>query len=250
MNPKLSYTIWFTQRTGSTLLCKAIESSGVAGNPREWFNCPPDLLTTFKKTSHAELQEYLYKLGSTENGIFAIKHSFYEPHFSQLIETLRKFPACPLGEMKRTDVWEQVFPNHRHIFMTRRNKVRLAVSWWRAIQSEEWHMPVDEPRKSVDISNAYSYEAINHLYNECSMREAGIQEFFAEGGITPLNIFYEDFVQEYEGTVRRVLDYLELDLKYAIVSPPAMTKLADSVSEEWAQRFRQERQKDWQNRGW
>src|SRR5687768_1149253 len=183
MDPKLSYTIWFTQRTGSTLLCTTLESTGIAGKPREWFNCPPDLLTTFKKGSHAELQEYLYKLGSTENGVFAINHSFYEPHFSQLIETLRKFPACPQGEMKRTDVWKQVFPNHRHIFMTRRNKVRLAVSWWRAIQSGEWHMPVDEPRKPVDISNAYSYDAINHLYNECSMREAGIQEFFAEGGI-------------------------------------------------------------------
>jgi LPS sulfotransferase NodH len=250
MKPHLSYTIWFSQRTGSTLLCKALESTGVAGKPREWFNSKPDLLTDFHQTNHAELQEYLWKLGSTANGVFGINHSYYEPHFSQLIETLRKFPNCPPSETSRTAIWKHVFPNHRHIFMTRRNKIRLAVSWWRAIQTGEWHLSPEEHPKPVDLSNAYSYDAINHLYNECSMREAGIQEFFTEGGIAPLNIFYEDFVQEYEQTIRIILDYLDLDSRSVTIAPPALTKLADAISEEWVQRFREERQEEWQNRGW
>jgi LPS sulfotransferase NodH len=250
MKSKLSYTIWFSQRTGSTLLCTAIESTRVAGVPREWFNCPPDLLGTYHQANHKELQNYLWKLGSTDNGVFAINHSFYEPHFTQLIETLQKFPSCPSTAIKRTDVWSEVFPNHQHIFMTRRNKVRLAVSWWRAIQSGEWHVPVNEQRKTIDLSNAYSFDAINHLYNECSMREAGIQEFFAEGGITPLNIFYEDFSQDYEGTIRKILDYLEIDSQSVTIAPPAFIKTADTISEEWIQRFREERQNGWINRGW
>ena len=250
MKPQLSYTIWFSQRTGSTLLCKTLESTSIAGTPREWFNCPPDLLDNFHQTNHADLQAYLWKLGTTANGVFGINHSFYEPHFSQLTETLRKFPACPPEETRRTKIWEHIFPNHRHIFMTRRNKIRLAVSWWRAIQSGEWHLSTDEQRKSVDHSNAYSYDAINHLYNECSMREAGIQEFFTEGNIVPLNIFYEDFVQEYEQTIRTLLDYLELDSQSVTIAPPALAKTADFVSEEWVQRFREERQNGWANRGW
>ena len=36
MKPRLSYTIWFSQRTGSTVLCKALESTGIAGKPNEW----------------------------------------------------------------------------------------------------------------------------------------------------------------------------------------------------------------------
>jgi LPS sulfotransferase NodH len=250
MMPRLSYTVWFSQRTGSTLLCTALESTGIAGRPREWFNLKPDLLTDFHQPTHAALQEYLWKLGTTENGVFGVNHSFYEPHFSRLIDTLRKFPACPETATRRTAVWESVFPNHRHIFMTRRNKVRLAVSWWRAIQSGEWHLKPDEQRQPIDLSQAYSFDAINHLYNECSMREAGIQEFFAEGGIAPLNIFYEDFVRNYEETVRSILDYLGLDPRAASIDPPALTQLADEVSEDWAQRFRKERQEDWQNRGW
>jgi LPS sulfotransferase NodH len=250
MKPRLSYTIWFSQRTGSTLLCKALEATGIAGNPREWFNCKPDLLDTFHQTNHADLQEYIWDLGSTPNGVFAINHSFYEPHFSQLIETLRKFPNCPPAETNRTTIWEHVFPNHHHIFMTRRNKIRLAVSWWKAIQSGEWHLMTGEPRKLVDLSNAYSYDAINHLYNECSMREAGIQEFFATGNIVPLTIAYEDFTQQYEQTIQNILDYLELDSKTATIVPPQLTQTADSISEEWVQRFREERQHGWPNKGW
>ena len=33
MKPRLPYTIWFSQQTGSTLLCKALESTGIAGKP-------------------------------------------------------------------------------------------------------------------------------------------------------------------------------------------------------------------------
>lgn len=36
MRPRLSYTIWFTQRTGSTLLCKALEGAKMAGIQNEW----------------------------------------------------------------------------------------------------------------------------------------------------------------------------------------------------------------------
>lgn len=113
MKPRSSYTIWFSQRTGSTLLCKAVESTGVAGNPREWFNRMPDLITNFHQPNHAKLQEYLWELGSTNNGVFAINHSYFEPHFSQLIETLRKFPACPTSATNRTEEWVQRFREER-----------------------------------------------------------------------------------------------------------------------------------------
>ena len=171
MKPQLSYTIWFSQRTGSTLLCNALEATGIAGKPNEWLNCKPDLLEEFHQASYAELQDHLWNLGSTMNEMFGLKHSYYEPHFNQLIGTLRKFPNCPQKENSRTAIWEHAFPNHRHIFMTRRNKVRLAVSWWKAIQSGEWHLMAGEHRKQADLSNAYSYDAINHLYDECSMRD-------------------------------------------------------------------------------
>lgn len=250
MKPKLSYTIWFSQRTGSTLLCKALEATRIAGNPGEW------LLNIFKREysqtagDPAQLQQTLWKLGSTANGVFGLKHSFHEPHFSQLIETFRKFPDCPPDESSRVGIWEHAFPNHRHIFMTRRNKVRLAVSWWRAIQTQEWHRQPGVAVKSFDPDGGYSFDAIHHLYRECSMREAGIQEFFSEGNIVPLTLVYEDFVQEYEKTVRKLLDFLGLETSHLEIPAPSLARTADDFSEVWVQRFRQDLQHGWTNRGW
>jgi len=247
MQPRLSYTIWFTQRTGSTLLCRALEDTQIAGIPHEW-------LYTWLGEQHendpAELQMRLWESGSTSNGVFGQKHSFHEPHLSHLIETFRRFPGCPTQERNRTKIWEYAFPNHRHIFMTRRNKVRLAVSWWKAIKNQEWHRQMGEPPKSMDLTDAYSFDAIHHLFREASMREAGIQEFFSEGNIVPLTIVYEDFIYEYEKTVRKVVEFLGLDHTNMKLPRPSLTRTADVTSEEWAQRFREELQEGWKNRGW
>ena len=82
------------------------------------------------------------------------------------------------------------------------------------------------------------------------MREAGIQEFFSEGIIVPLTLVYEYSVQEYEKTVSKVLEFLELDTIDLKIPAPALARTADSVTEEWVQRFREECQRDWENRGW
>jgi LPS sulfotransferase NodH len=82
------------------------------------------------------------------------------------------------------------------------------------------------------------------------MREAGIQEFFSEGGVVPLTVVYEDFIQEHEETVRRVLEYLGLEATTVKIARPYYEKLADEVSGVWVERFREERQQGWQNRGW
>lgn len=122
--------------------------------------------------------------------------------------------------------------------MTRRNKVRLAVSWWKAIQTQEWFRYYGQSPRPVDLTDAYSYDAINHLYCECTMREAGIQEFFSEGHTAPLTIVYEDFILEYEMTIGKILEFLELDTKSVSIPPAYLTQLADDLSKAWTQRFR------------
>jgi trehalose 2-sulfotransferase len=247
MQPKLSYTIWFTQRTGSTLLCKTLEKTQIAGIPQEWLHAWWDRQ---HGKDPAELQKCLWKNGSTSNGVFGQKHSWSEPHFTHLIETFRRFPTCPANETNRARIWEHALPNHKHVFMTRRNKVRLAVSWWKAIKTQEWHRLAGESSRSVVLSDTYSFDAIHHLFCECAMREAGIQEFFSEGNIVPLTLVYEDFISEYETTVKKVLEFLELETANLQIASPSLARTADAVSEEWAGRFRAELQEGWQNQGW
>lgn len=250
--PSLSYTIWFSQRTGSTLLCKALAETGIAGKPNEWLQPPAEqsLFDYYGVDTSAKLQARLWESGSTSNGVFGLKFGMYEPHFSKILDIFRQFPGCPPGDCPRPAIWDHAFPNGRHIFMTRRNKVRLAVSWWKAIKTQEWHRQTGTPVQATDLQDAYLFEAINQLYVESSMREAGIQEFFSEAGIVPLTIVYEDFVQEYEETIKKVLTWLGLDGASAKITPPYFEQLADDISESWVQRFREERQRDWPNRAW
>ena len=249
VEPKLSYTIWFSQRTGSTLLCRALQSLGIAGKPSEWlYDENLNLLDKYQLDSYAELQQKIWQLGSTHNAIFGVKMGACEPYFSRVINTLKKFPGCIPELNNRVKIWHNAFPNCQHIYMTRRNKVRLAVSWWRAIQSEEWHRETGKIPIATDLRNKYDYDAISHLFAECTMREAAIQEFFNEGSIVPLTIVYEDFILTYEQTIRTILNYLALpEANNISISTPPLQKLADEESEEWVQKFRRERQSGWRN---
>lgn len=240
MKPRLCYTIWFSQRTGSTLLCKALESTNAAGFPGEWLvHLNPE------ETGMQQIQQ-IWQSGTTSNGVFGIKHALHQ----KWINRFKKELQLP-DSLSDPQVWESVFPGGKHIYMTRRNKVRLAVSWWRAIVSGEWHRVHGQKPDQAEISDRYSFDAINHLFLECSMREAGIEAFFAEGNITPLTIVYEDFVRNYESTVRDVLNYLEIpDADTISIDAPFFDPIADDITEEWVQRFREERQTDWPNRAW
>ena len=247
MKPKLSYAIWFSQRTGSTLLCRALQSLEIAGKPSEWLNSS-DLFDKYQLSNYTELQQRIWQLGTTPNGVFGIKGGIFEPYFSQIIKTLKHFPGCDSHTQNRIEIWNNAFPNCKHIYMTRRNKVRLAVSWWKAIQSEEWHREKGKLPLSADLEDKYSYDAVNHLFAECSMREAAIQEFFSEGSILPLTIVYEDFILAYESTIRTILSYLELpNIQNVFIPDPPLERLADDISQGWVQRFRQEKQRGWQN---
>ncbi|WP_240547773.1 Stf0 family sulfotransferase [Paenibacillus lignilyticus] len=243
MKPTQSYTIFFSQRTGSTLLAKALESTGVAGVPREWMHVnDPDT------TGLQEIEQKL-KEGTTPNGIFGIKDSICFPQFDKWMTCFRK--AYDLADdVPRPAVWESAFPNCKYIYMTRRNKVRLAVSWWRAIVSDEWHRGQGQKPSDVDISNEYNFDAINHLVAESVLREAAMEEFFVEGGITPMTIVYEDFIRNYEGTVLDILTYLGIATEGVVVAPPHFDPIADDIAEQWVQRFREERQNGWTNRAW
>lgn len=240
--PQLSYTIWFSQRTGSTLLGEALASTGLAGTPAEWLHFQGNDPATMTQ----EDLEQKWEAGTTPNGIFGIKIGF-EQRWVDAFRALFELPE----HMTRAEVWSTAFPNcSKHIYMTRRNKVRLAVSWWRAIVSGEWHRRFGEKPQEHDIADQYNYDAIRHLVLESTMCEAAMEDFFSESNILPLTIVYEDFVQDYEGTVMNILKFLDVETEHVTIAPPAFDKLADDVAEQWVQRFRKESQQGWQNVRW
>lgn len=241
MKPVLSYTIWFSQRTGSTLLYKALESTGVAGIPGEWLTEPDP-----RKFGIQDIQQ-MWQNGTTPNGVFGLKTSSFK--LDDWLHTFQRELYLPEG-LSRPRIWEEAFPACKHIFMTRRNKVRLAVSWWRAIVSGEWHRVHGTRPYQEEIADKYSFDAINHLLVECTLREAAFEAFFAEESIVPMTIVYEDFIQNYEETILKVLKFLDIPTESVQIATPFFDPIADDIAESWVQRFRKERQAGWENIAW
>src|SRR5271157_3274354 len=90
---------------------------------------------------------------SAPNGVLRLKHGNLPAIlFSAILDEFRQLDG---HDGTRPGILESAFPSSRHIFMTRRNKVRLAVSWWKAIQSQEWHGFHGTPPQDVDIADCY-----------------------------------------------------------------------------------------------
>lgn len=246
MAPRQSYLIWFSQRVGSTMLTQALEDTGIAGRPREWLEDPAGhgLPAKYGVPDVVQLREFLWREAVTPNGVMGVK--FGGPHhdLTALFSGLIPDVVDPDGHL----AWEAMFPACTHVFMTRRNKLRLAVSWLRAIRTQEWHRPNradtvvgEAPGNTVDVMDCYDRDGLEYLLLGANQREADMQDQFDRWGIVPYTVVYEDLIADYPATVRRLLDYLQIPGRADIVIPrPAFDRLADEVSEAWYQRFRHE----------
>ncbi|MCB0566475.1 MAG: hypothetical protein KDD01_19065 [Phaeodactylibacter sp.] len=84
MTPHRSYIIWLVPRSGSTLLCKGLESTGIAGIPGEYFTLPTgqSLLGHHQVEDYESLKRKLWRLGTTPDGVFGIKYPMHTSRYT------------------------------------------------------------------------------------------------------------------------------------------------------------------------
>ena len=104
------------------MLCKALELTERAGLPFELFNLIGDetLQTKHEVHSFTQLQEKLWRKGSSANLIFGIKHSGFTTLFNKIeIELLELYQSEFETEISIKEIYEHLFPNCKHIYLTR-----------------------------------------------------------------------------------------------------------------------------------
>jgi hypothetical protein len=122
--------------------------------------------------------------------------------------------------------------------MTRDDKLRQAISLWKAIQNWTWKR--DHGAGAVITHDLrYSFDAIDHLQRQLQHEEREWQAWFAEAGIEPFAVVYEDFAKRYEETAADILAFLRVDV------PPSfgqrrMTRQSDDLTELWVERYLRE----------
>lgn len=247
MEPQKSYIIWFTQRSGSSLLCKSLEETQLAGRPGELLVLMGEeksLCDKYNVTTYDELKQKLWEIGTSPNGIFGMKNPLHLSRFEKVIQEIKR-----LGNFKTNDPMEilsDIFPNCVHIYLGRRNKIRQVVSWWRAIHDNVWHLQKGEKHQNEDkfYEEKYDFDALTHLFKESVLMECSVQRFFDKNQIVPHSIFYEDFIKNYQPTIEGIFDFLKIEKNNLKIQPPFYSKTADVKSDLWVNRFAKEMQEN------
>jgi LPS sulfotransferase NodH len=242
IKPRCSYLICTSPRSGSWLLSDALEATGLAGRPREWFHrnaeierCQGWNIPLPTKTGYAPYLSRVIRVATTPNGVFGVKCHWYQ--FELLpgkLATVEGLQGMPLAE-----ALGKLFPNPKFIWLTRRNKIRQAISLHRARQTGTWWHEESfakklPPRRAAQFDPRLIDNAERHLLSN----EMGWQNFFRASNVQPFRIIYEDFVGHYEETVRDVLEFLEIpQARQVEIVPPRVKSQSDGTTEDWMKQY-------------
>jgi LPS sulfotransferase NodH len=216
-NPQV-FAIAAVPRSGTTLLGKALRATGVAGAPMEYFNARvmADYHQRWGAMTVVELRDRLLQLRTSPNGLFGFS--------VQWDQFLRHFGRNDCPDFRHLLVPSKI------IFMTRVDQVRQAISWARAAQTDQWSSEM-APRQEPRYNRRLIFECIEKILQI----EALWRQYFAVKKIVPLELTYETLAQDFDGTFRRVTDFLGVEIDR--VPEPPTERLYDEVSEEWLRRF-------------
>lgn len=249
----VSYLVCATPRSGSTLLCETLATTGVAGNPLEFFEAlpetgmprrpldylagldDPEALALIERAPPREAPPYsdlrgyagyeehlaaVRRAGTTPNGVFGAKIMW--AHLQDL--------GRQLGGDDLSALVDSVFDRPRFVWVRRRDTVRQAVSLWRAMQTQSWRAENEpaagEPR--------YSYAALHHLVGLLTGHDSAWERFLAAKRHV-LTLTYEDIASDLAGALERTLAHIGVQPPDgALEALPTMRRQADERSDAWA----------------
>ncbi|GAC68902.1 trehalose 2-sulfotransferase [Gordonia soli] len=252
-NPR-SYLVLASQRSGSTLLVETLRATGIAGHPQEFFQYLPhsglapqprewfatvddpavvDLLdpldhgTPITEDAVAWRDRILLE-GSTPNGVWGGKLMWNQTPL--LVDRAAGLPGRSGDDLQSAiadTVGEVAF-----VKVTRRNVVEQAVSFWRAVQTRVWR---GATAPELDARAEYHRDGIAHLVRVLRDQETGWRAWFADTGITPIEVDYDDLAGDTSAVLDRVLKALDLEPQH--LPERALHKQGNTRSSEWADRY-------------
>ncbi len=284
MSPSRSYLVCATPRSGSTLVCQALKATGVAGRPEEYFEAlrhsgrprrpeeyfgggmddrsvldhlgertvgddPQPRSPLWSRAAYDRYLDWAMETGTTDNGVFGAKLMW--GYFEDFVSLLRNIPACrdvPLAELLPS-----VFPDLTFVRVVRANKVRQAVSLWKAVQTATWREDdavatvgsIEEddasPYRSFIEEHRpqlrFHFKAIDHLLEQLLVEEASWDAFFEHAGIEPILVLYENFAADYETSTLNLLERLGLACPEDFEFEPRMKRQSDQINDDWTRRY-------------
>jgi trehalose 2-sulfotransferase len=238
-HPRQCYLICGIARSGSNLLSDGLRETGRAGRPNQFFL--PLLESQFRaahsfdaEVNFADYVRGIVEKTATSNEVFGFKLMGW--YLNDFLARLRQTGAFGRAESSDLEVLRDAFPRLCFIQITRREKLRQAISKARAVQTGLWKVQ----KGKTEVAEAqFDRLLITRCLNEAEEEESSWGAFFARVGLQPFRVEYEGLCQNYEGTIRAVLDFLEIVLPRRIkIDQPVTIRQSDALSAQWEQRYR------------
>lgn len=244
--PEVCYAIVSTPRSGSNMLVRALWQSGVAGAPEEYLT--PLFMSDFtgrfgrlrenlkskdawlsgNKIFDGELAEYvklLMRIRTSPNGVFGLK--LHASHFS--------FEHLSLIDVNRVIQLDKV------IRITRKNKVRQAISLIFATETDQWiddpeWNSISKPLKKASSDIEYDEKRIHEALGYLEELETFSNSLIENWKIPSLEVSYEDLCDKYSDVMKGALDFLGVETT-SLPIEVNIRKQDDPVKEQWYERF-------------
>lgn len=235
-----SYLICATPRSGSTLLCGLLRSTGVAGRPESYFRLPDEQSwadrwrIARKPGGSFDYRDYVRAAvaeGRTENGVFDARVIW-----GTMDEMAAKLDAVhPDLAGAHRDLLTRAFGRTRFIHLWRDDTVAQAVSWVRAEQTNYWQQgDIASPGRKP----CFDIERIHDCVRTVDEHNAAWRNWFASVDVRPHLVRYEELTADITGVIRGILSFLGLELPGGRTVVPRHHRQADEINDEWIARYR------------
>jgi LPS sulfotransferase NodH len=240
-HPRRCYVVCTIPRSGSNLLTDGLRDTRRAGMPKQFFLPKEERyaaeLGIDPVAYYAAYVRGVVNSKATHNEVFGFKlMSWYLDDFFARLRGTHSFGNSTTSDL---ELLRNAFPRLRFVRIVRRHKLRQALSTARALQTGLWKV---QKGKSSSREPEFDPDLIEQSLHEARRQERIWDDFFRRIGVKPFQVEYEQLCQDYERTIRAVLNFLGIKLASdARVGPPATTRQADETSRIWEERFMAER---------
>jgi len=211
-----TYVIASMPRSGSHMLGHLLHATGQLGSPLEYVHRRH--LATWQKTlgepTRTATLRAIMRRRTSPSGWFGVKTHW--PQFQAVLEDAELFAALDVQEWIR---------------ITRSDRVAQAVSLVIAQQTQAW-ISFHEARREPE----YDFDAIAAAVRNLAEQESAWDAYFAEQGIEPLTVVYEEMLDDPAAVVTTVCARLGVSMPRP-VSRSQTARQATGVNAEWRHRF-------------
>jgi LPS sulfotransferase NodH len=212
--PNLTLILAATPRSGSTLLARLVDSTGLFRRTTEYFNNGFYRQYGVDHPTLARKLEEMDRRSRTDLNFLSVK--FFPNHMAEAI---------------RFGLVDTAFANARYVHIVRRDLLGQAISLVRATTTDEWQSSFKGNEKRLEYDEATITREILTL----SGGERWWRLFFASRDVPVLQVAYENLEADPQYEVRRIVSFLgfEPDRYPADLSKVDPGKQRDEMNEEW-----------------